>query len=108
MWAQVGGAFLQGLVGGSSQKKAEKRRFKFDWRLQEGAGRISRQNTAYEYELQDYYKQKDRGEKRRGLDEYRKFSTVQQFAPGYQNTTPAPTMPTLPNPAEGIYAPVDP
>lgn len=104
MWLQAAGALLGGIGAGGQQKKAEKRRFKYDWRLQEGAGRISRQNTKFEYELQNYYKQLDKVNKSRGLAEFRKFSTVQNFAPNYQNSMPAPTLPTMPSPNSGEYA----
>lgn len=58
---------------------------------------FERQNAAYDYALQDYYKQKDRVGAKRGLDEFRKFSTVQNFAPDYVNTNPGPVLPTTPD-----------
>jgi hypothetical protein len=104
MWIQAGGSLLSGLAAGNSAKKQQKQQFKYDWKLQEGAGRIARTNTKFEYELQNYYKQLERKEKMRGLAEFRKFSTVSQFAPNYQNTTPETPMPTMTSPNSGEYA----
>jgi hypothetical protein len=57
-------------------------------------------------ELENYYKQQDKMEKLRGLDEFRKFSTVQNFAPQYTNTNPNPvTQAVLPQYNTGAYAP---
>jgi len=103
MWLQAAGALLGGIGAGGREKKAAERNFKYDWRLQEGQGRIGRQNMKFEYELQNYYKQLDKKNKARGLAEFRKFSTVQNFAPNYQNTNPEPVVPTMPVPNAGEY-----
>lgn len=39
--------------------------------------------TGYNRALEDYYTQKDRVNKQRGLDQFRQFSTLQQYAPEY-------------------------
>ena len=54
-----------------------------------------RKTSAFEAELLDYYKQKDKARKRAALDTYGQFSTVKNWAPNY---TPAPgiQVPTKP------------
>lgn len=41
--------------------------------------------SQFERESDDYYSQLNRARKQRGLDEFRKFSTLNQFAPQYIN-----------------------
>lgn len=52
---------------------------------------------AFDAELEDYYKQRDKAEMRRGANEYAKFSSLDRWAPNYTNTfTPNP-VPERPN-----------
>lgn len=106
MWVQAAGAVLGAFGSGGAKKKAAKEDFKNQTKLNEQEGVIGRQNTAYAMELEDYYKQLDRAEKLRGLDEFRKFSTVSQFAPQYTNTNPNPVREVvMPQYNSGTYAP---
>lgn len=104
-WIAAAGGLLKGIAGGASEKKAKKQDFKNTWRLNEQEGAIGRKNTDFSMALEYYYNQLGRQEKMRGLDEFRKFSTVTEFAPNYQNTTPAPVMPVRPVADQGAYAP---
>lgn len=49
---------------------------------------------AFDAELEDYYKQRDKAEMRRGANEYAKFSSLDRWAPNYTNTF-------VPNPEPG-------
>lgn len=106
MWMKAVGAVLGGIGRSGQEKKAAETKFKNDLKLNEQEGTIGRQNAAFTMELENYYKQQERTEKLRGLDEFRKFSTVAQFAPNYQNTNPNPVTPVvMPQYNAGAYAP---
>lgn len=106
MWAAAAGAVLKSLGGSGSKKAEEKRNFKYESKLNEQQGVIGRQNAQFSKELDEYYKSLERQEKMRGLSEFRKFSTVSNFAPQYQNTNPVPIIPVAkPGYNTGAYAP---
>lgn len=106
MWIQAAGAVLGGIASGGAKKKAVEQDFKNTSKLNEQEGVIGRQNTQFAAELEQYYKQLEKTEKLRGLDEFRKFSTVSQFAPNYSNTNPNPVTPVvMPQYNSGTYAP---
>lgn len=58
-------------------------------------GKEDRMSTAFEAQLIDHYKQRDKVRKRQALDTYGQFSTIKSFAPNYQDT-PAPELPPQP------------
>lgn len=101
MWISAAGAALSFF---SSNKKAkEDKKATKEQTLMEISG--ARQNSQFDAEQAYYYQQLGREEKMRGLDEFRKFSTVQSFAPGYTNTNPNPiVIPTKPEYNQGTYS----
>lgn len=84
------GALLGGLQGAAAAKLDEK--------AVKQAGVERRKSSAFEADLVDYYKQKDKSRKRVGLDTYGQFSQLKRWAPNYQDT-PAIDVPAKPNPA---------
>lgn len=53
--------------------------------------------SAFDKELDRYHQKLDKAEMRRGAGEYAKFSSLDKWAPGYQQTfqpDPVPTKPT--------------
>jgi hypothetical protein len=88
IWGQMLMGGLQGYASTKTQSALTKEQ------IQEN-GRQTRLNTAYEAQLVDFYKQRDKVRKRQALDTYGQFSTMNSFAP---NATPAPPieMPTYP------------
>lgn len=59
--------------------------------------RRTAQQSGYEAALDNYYNEKQRFEKQRGLDQFRQFSTMGQFAPGVNDQGGRVTMPVMPN-----------
>ena len=53
--------------------------------------------SQFEREQEDYYNQLDRQRKQRGLDQFRQFSTMSQFAPEYQGDTSRVVLPAKPD-----------
>lgn len=98
-WGMVAGAAVSAVAGYSKKKSAQK-----DAEAQQGmtleqiaaSSTANMQEAAFGKELDYYYGQLEKQERMRGLDEYRKFSTVNAFAPGYQNTNPGPVVPSKP------------
>lgn len=79
----VAGSVISG-VAASKQAKKDRKNKVTD--TKEGAA-LERENMAFAASLDDYYSQKKRAGMQRGLDEFRKFSTLGNFAPGYQDTS---------------------
>ena len=49
--------------------------------------------SGFERQQEDYYNQLNRSRKQRGLDTFRQFSTVNQFAPEFRDTSPGVVVP---------------
>ncbi len=61
--------------------------------------REGRKTTSYASSLEDYYKQRDRKEKRDALGNYGTFGNIKRFAPNYDGSKFTPIQPGgLPNP----------
>lgn len=84
IWGQI----LAGGINGYANAKLGEKEIK-------AMGQEQRKTSAFEAELLDYYKQKDKARKRVALDTYGQFSTIKNWAPNY---TPAPgiQVPTKP------------
>ena len=96
-WIAAIGGLFSSLGGSGSAKKQAKQDFKNQLKLLNEQGLISRKNTQFEKSLDYYYQQKDKQERMRGLDEFRKFSKVNNYAPTYVNNNPGPQVPAMPN-----------
>lgn len=106
IWGTVFNAILGGISASSKEKSAAK--LSKDQIKQTGeedrkslilkAGE-DRKTTAFAASLEDWYKQRDRKEKRDALGLYGGFSTMGQFAPQYNGADFKPIQPgALPNP----------
>jgi hypothetical protein len=98
-WVAVGAAAVT-VVGGALSDKNANKKGKQDtansrW-MQQEESRLGRQDTIFNAQVDDHYKQKERAGRQRGLDQFRKFSTVAQFAPEYQDTSQRIDVPVLP------------
>lgn len=98
-WFAVAGAAVTVVGGALSDRKAgkdaDKNRAQSDFQQQEQS-RLGRQDTIFNKQVDEHYIQKERAQRQRGLDEFRKFSTVGQFAPEYQDTSQRVAVPVLP------------
>jgi hypothetical protein len=63
--------------------------------------KVNQQNnlaqTGYAMALQDWYKRKDKGERRMGLENYNQFNTMEQIAPGYKDVYKPAALGKMPN-----------
>lgn len=85
--ASAGASLLGGVLGGiGAQKKAKKdAAFKSaeDRALMADQAKYGAINELFKSQLDDYNNQLQRLRKQRGLDQFRGFSTLQNYAPGY-------------------------
>lgn len=99
-WGLVIGAGVSAVAGyaksRSDKKKLEDQR-EHDAAMTEEEHWRAMQRDQHSAALSDFYSRRDRAEAQRGLDEFRKFSTVQDFAPGYVNDNPRIEQPVLPD-----------
>lgn len=121
-WFAVAGAAVTVIGGAMSDKKAgkdAKAGRAQDQFMQQEEHRLGRQDTIFNKQVDEHYIQKERAQRQRGLDEFRKFSTVGSFAPEYQDTSTRVAVPVLPGissqpggnigvPDSGKYEPVIP
>ncbi len=100
----AGAVAILGSVAKSQQDKAAAKKKKSDDTEMTAMGAyLNRLNSQFDAEQDYYYTQLDRQAKSRGLDEFRKFSTVKNFAPDYQNSNKGPVLPARPIAGEGMY-----
>lgn len=83
--------WLDALIGGAfsyfSDRSEERQQEAMDKDTYKWSSRLHQ----YDARLEDYYRRKDKAERRRGANEYAKFSSLSRWAPGYTNTfTPDP------------------
>lgn len=88
--AGIWGAILSGVSNYSTQRSARK--------AAETASDNSKEEILLSAELQDYYRQRDKHEMRKGLENYRQFSTLSGFAPSnYKEKAPLDALQNKPS-----------
>lgn len=103
-WIAAGAAILGSLGSSGAEKKAQKKANEFELKKIGLEGTISRENSQFDAEQNYYYKQLDRQGKKRGLDQFRQFSTVKNFTPNYVANDPQIATPVKPTFNQGAYA----
>lgn len=85
--AEVWAAAAISVVGGVMAGKAAEKKDKSDKAHQEAMTKeesaLAAQRTGYERALEDFYTQKERARKQRGLDQFRQFNSMSRVSPGY-------------------------
>lgn len=91
MFATIFKSILGGISASSSQKAAKKAT------KEEIAARglEDRKTAGFAADNEYYYKQKDQQDKREGFKNYNQFSSLERFAPNYQEVA-APILPAKP------------
>jgi hypothetical protein len=99
LWVGVAGAAAT-VIGGAMSDKSAKKAGKEDRAqtafMQQEEARLGRQDAIFNRQVDEHYVQKERAQRQRGLDEFRKFSTMGQFAPEIQDTGTRVAVPVLP------------
>lgn len=102
-WIAAAGSVLGSLGASGAAKKAAKLEFQNQKKMSKLDAELARKNSQFDAELQHYYAQLEKKEKMRGLDEYRKFSTMSTIDPNYTNSNPGPEVPPMPVFNQGQY-----
>lgn len=89
----VGGAVL----GGVAKQKEAKQAAANQKAAARDEAKYSGILSQFEKEQDEYYRQLGRQEKQRGLDEFKKFNSIGQFAPGYVGTNDRIVVPDKPS-----------
>lgn len=97
------------LVGTFASGMAEKEQADQDRKdrlaMNETEAKWSRLNSQFDAEQDYYYKQLERANTQRGLDQFRAKSTVKQFDPSHVDPNNRIVVPNRPVYNQGIYAP---
>lgn len=89
----VGGAVISGVA---ASKKAKQDKKDTQEMTKQGA-QYNAILSQFDAEQEHYYKQLEKGEKLRGLAEFKKFSTMGNYAPTYTNDNTGPVIPERPD-----------
>lgn len=99
-WFAVGGAAVS-VIGGvmSDKKEAKQNKANREFSAEQAKleNQYAKEQSKFDAELADHYTQKARAGRQRGLDEFRKFNTLQDFAPQYQDTSQRIQVPNMPS-----------
>jgi FtsZ-interacting cell division protein ZipA len=96
VWIAGGIALVGGVVQGMGEEKKDKSDKKFQRELTKDSARYESILSAFENEQDYYYNQLNRANKQRGLEQFRQFSTVKNFAPQYVQSNAGVVVPTKP------------
>lgn len=100
----AGGALLSGVAASKKAKQDAKNAKENTREMTENDARYSAILSQFNAEQEDYYKQLDRQRKQRGLEQFKQFSTMSQFAPGAATSGNTIVVPNKPNISELIAA----
>lgn len=98
-WMAAGASVLKSLGGSFGAKKKAKQDQKDSLEQIRAKGLEGLKQIEFQNASDYYYQQLGKQEKMRGLDQFRKFSTVKNFAPDFVDTNPGPQVPTMPTAA---------
>lgn len=100
IWAMAAVTVVGGVMAGKAAEKKSKADQKFQEGMTKEESKLAAQRSGYDMALEDFYNQKNRFEKQRGLDQFRQFSTMGTFAPGAQDTSGRIAAPVMPKYSE--------
>ena len=96
VWIAAVATVAGGALSGMGQEKKAKEDRKASREATQDSARYEALLSQFEGEQNYYYSQLERQNKQRGLDQFRQFSTTQQFAPNYTATINGPIVPEKP------------
>lgn len=83
VWAAAVATVAGGVIAGKAAEKKDKGDKAHQQAMTREESALAAQRTGYESALEEWYTQRQRQRTQRGLDQFRQFSTVNQFAPQY-------------------------
>lgn len=93
----VGGSIISGIAASKKAKQDRANAKEDNKEMTEREARFHALLSQFDAEQADYYNQLNRQRKQRGLEQFRQFSTVNQFAPNFSGGNNPIELPTRPN-----------
>lgn len=93
----VGGSIISGIAASKKAKQDRENAKEDNKEMTENDARFGAIASQFNAEQDYYYEQLKRKNKQRGLDQFRQFSTVNQFAPNFVGGNNTITLPEKPN-----------
>ena len=87
VWIAAAVGVAGSAVSGIAAEKKDKKDKAHQAAMTKEESALAAQRTGHEMALSDFYEQKNRARKQRGLAQYKQFSTMQQDSPGYNPGT---------------------
>lgn len=104
VWVAAAVTVAGGVISGIAAKKkadADRKAAREDnSAMSQEESALSAQRTGYESALENFYNEKNRYEKQRGLDQYRQFSTMKEWAPNVDDQGGRIANPVMPKYSE--------
>lgn len=98
IWVAAAATVVGGVVAGKAAEKKDKGDKAHDAAMSADESKYSAQRLGHEKALEDFYSQKERGRRQRGLAQFKQFSTMGEFAPAYDvDAEPQIAEPVMPN-----------
>lgn len=95
--AMIGGSVISGMAASKKAKQDRKNAKEDSKEMTEREARYQAVLSQFDAEQNDYYNQLNRQRKQRGLDQFRQFSTMGQFAPGAASSDNTIVLPNKPD-----------
>lgn len=102
VWIGAAVTVVGGYVAGRAREKENESNQAHDKEMIRESARWNAALSAFEKEQEDYYNQLNRQRKERGLENFRQFSTMKTFAPGYTQSSGGIVLPDKPD-AEATF-----
>lgn len=87
IWAAAAVTVVGGAIAGRGAQKEKEGDQRHDKEMTRESARWNAELSSFERQQEDYYQQMNRRRKQRGLDNFRQFSRVSNFAPQYQQSS---------------------
>lgn len=87
VWVAAAVGVAGSVVSGIAAEKKDKKDKAHQAAMTKEESALAAQRTGHEMALSDFYEQKNRARKQRGLAQYKQFSTMHQDSPGYNPGT---------------------
>lgn len=87
VWVAAAVTVVGSVASGVAAEKKDKSDKKHQQAMNREESAMAAQRTSHEMALEDFYTQKNRAGKQRGLAQYKQFSTMGEVSPGYDPNT---------------------
>lgn len=98
IWVAAAATVVGGVMAGKAAEKKDKGDKSHAAAMSKDESKYTAQRLGHEKALEDFYSQKERSRRQRGLAQFKQFSTMGEVAPSYdQSAEPQIGEPVMPN-----------